>query len=115
MNTELVVSKENIFTKIRKFFLKMFGQNIENKEKTCENINVQEKKSNFMDNIKIEDNEEQRILKLQQDYKAGKILEENMMDEDHRKLIELYKQQNSELREKIENKKNYLRKKINDL
>lgn len=114
MNKDLVIHKENIFTKIRNFFLKAFRKNTEGNEKRCKN-NVSNNNSGFMNNIIIKDAEEQRIVQLQQDYKDGRISEQDILKEDYEKLIELYKKQNSELKHTIESKKISLRKRINAL
>ena len=70
----------------------------------------------FKDDIIIKKSDEEiRILELQKQYKAGKILEEDMTEEDHEKLIELYKEQNKQLREEIMMKKNKIRKRLDEL
>ena len=70
----------------------------------------------FKDDIIIKKNDEEiRILELQKQYKAGNILEEDMTEEDHEKLIKLYKEQNKQLREKIMMKKNKIRKRLDEL
>ena len=53
---------------------------------------------------------ELRIIKLQKDYKLGNIKEEDMSSEEREKLIDLYKRQNEELKQKI--KRDIIRKKI---
>ena len=72
------------------------------------------KNSDFLNSILIkQDEEEMRILKLQRDYKAGKILEKDIPEKDHKKLIELYKTQNRTLREKLKIKLERLKKLLN--
>jgi hypothetical protein len=116
MNKNMMVYKENLFTKIKNFFLNIFRKDTSKDEIIENTTNVMNNKSNFRSNITIkQDEEEMKILKLQQDYKAGNILEQDMTDEEHKKLIELYKKQNDDLKEKIEIKKNNLRKRLNDL
>lgn len=68
----------------------------------------------FLENIKI-DKEEARILKLQKEYKSGKISKEDLTDEDYEKLITLYEKQNKKLKEKIDVQKEKIRKKLKDL
>ena len=65
--------------------------------------------------IKKKSNKEEEIKKLQREYKSGNIIEKDMTDEELEKLVNLYKKQNKELKEKIKIKKNILRKKINEI
>ena len=115
MSKEIINYKENFITKIKKIFKKLFGikENIqEDTEKKINNI----KKNNFKENIEIKrDEEELNIIKLQKEYKAGNIREEDMTDEEHKKLIDLYEKQNKELKEKIETKKQRIRKRLDNL
>ena len=68
------------------------------------------KDNDFFNSIEIKQDEEKlKILKLQKDYKAGRILEKDMTEEQHQKLIELYKTQNRTLKEKLEIKLNKLK------
>ena len=68
------------------------------------------KNNDFLNSIVIKQDEEKlKILKLQRDYKAGKILEEDMTKEEHKKLIELYKMKNRTLKEKLKIKLNKLK------
>jgi len=55
------------------------------------------------------------IIKLQKEYKVGKIKEVNMTQEQKDCLIELYKKQNTELKETINSKKKIIRRKLDDL
>ena len=54
-----------------------------------------------IDDLKIENKEEFRIRKLQYDYKIGQVYEEDISDNDKNKLIDLYKKQNLEIKEKL--------------
>ncbi len=67
-------------------------------------------KNEFFNSIVIkQDEKELKILRLQRDYKAGKILEEDMTEEEYKKLIELYKRQNRTLKEKLKIELNKLK------
>ena len=59
--------------------------------------------------------EEERILKLQQQFINGNIDENNISDEDYFKLVELFKTQNNEIEERIESRKKSIRKRLNDM
>lgn len=113
MSKEIIKYKEGFISKIKKIFKKIFSARRENEQKV---MDKKIQKDNFKENIKIkQDEEELNIKKLQKEYKAGNILEENMTDEKREKLIELYKKQNKELKDKIETKKQRIRKKLDDL
>lgn len=117
MSKEIIEYKENLIIKIKRFFKKLFGK----KERIQENTDNKKElnntdKNSFRENIEIkQDEEELKIIKLQKEYKAGNIHEEDMTDEEHEKLIDLYKKQNRELKEKIDIKKQIIRKKLDDL
>ena len=115
MSKEIIEYKESFIFKIKKFFKKLFCVKENIQEDTNKKINNIEK-NNFRENIKIkQDEEEMNIIKLQKEYKAGNIREEDMTDEEHKKLIDLYEKQNKELKEKIEIKKQKIRKQLDDL
>lgn len=117
MSKEMIEYKENFISKIKKFFKKLFGRNedIQENVESKKELNKMEK-NNFKENIEVkEDEDELKIIKLQTEYKAGNIREEDMTDEEHEKLINLYKKQNKELKEKIDTKKHKIRKKLDDL
>ena len=70
----------------------------------------------FKKGIILERNsEEERILKLQQQFINGNIDENNISDEDYFKLVELFKKQNNEIEERIESRKKSIRKRLNDM
>ena len=117
MNRKMIVYKENIFTRIKEFFMNIFNKNKQiNKIENLEEKNVLNNENNFKDTIMVQqDTEEQQLLKLQREYKQGKIKEEDMTDNEHQSLIELYKKQNNDLKGKIDIKRQVLRKKLNDI
>ena len=116
MSKNIIEYKESFLSKIKNFFRNLFAKkevkqdNIESK--TTHNI----VKNKFKENVEIKQDEEtMKIINLQKEYKAGNIKEEDMTDDEHKKLIELYKKQNEELIEKINTKKYKIRKKLDDL
>ena len=115
MSKEMIEYKENFISKIKKLFKKLFGRNedIQENVESKKELNKMEK-NNFKENIEVKE-DELKIIKLQTEYKAGNIREEDMTDEEHEKLINLYKRQNKELKEKIDTKKHKIRKKLDDL
>lgn len=106
-NNKMIEYKRSFLDKIKKFFVGLF-KNTSNK---CE---IVQKENSFKNGIVIkQDDEKIRLLQLQKTYKSGEIQEENMSKEDVKKLIELYKKQNSELKEKIEFEKIEIKKLLN--
>ena len=77
---------------------------------------IEVENNSFIENIKIKtDKDEARILRLQKEYKIGKINEKDISDEDYKKLIVLYEKQNKKIKEKIDVKKKKIRKKLEEL
>ena len=114
---EIVKVNENgIFYKIKMFFmniLKKKEENITAKEevKTVEtNVSEESKnqQSDFMKNVKTIEDDETRLLKLQQQYRNGEIKEEDMTEEQVQKLCDLYDRQISELERSNEARKKKL-------
>lgn len=114
---EIVKVNENgIFYKIKMFFmniLKKKEENITAKEevKTVETNASEESKnqqSDFMKNVKTIEDDETRLLKLQQQYRNGEIKEEDMTEEQVQKLCDLYDRQISELERSNEARKKKL-------
>ena len=67
--------------------------------------------NSWKQNLKVsEDKEEKRILELQRKIKRGEITEEELSDVDRKKIIMLYHKQNEALREKINQRKNEIRR-----
>lgn len=122
-NKDVVRYKDNFIIKFFKYIKNIFKKEekikiVEEQEKNKKQIYQNSLKDNtdFRDDITYRKSDEEiRILELQKQYKAGNILEENMTEDDHAKLIELYKEQNKQLEEKIIIKKNKIRKRLNEL
>lgn len=114
-NNSLIPIKESIFSKIKNFFKNLFGQEtIENYElENTENIieDKQEiKNSIFAENIKVEETEEQKLLKLQRLIREKRISENDLSAEEKAKLRKLYNSQIEELRNSILQKRNKIMK-----
>ena len=122
-NKDVVRYKDNFIIKFYKYIKNIFKKEekikiVEEQEKNKKQTYQKSLKDNtdFRDDITYRKSDEEiRILELQKQYKAGNILEENMTEDDHAKLIELYKEQNKQLEEKIIIKKNKIRKRLNEL
>lgn len=98
--------------RIKEFFRKLFKINnqqyIEAPKEVKEPIsNMQEKRSfDFKNQIVVANEEEERILKLQKDLKAGLIEEEDLSEEDFDLLTKLYESQIEKTKQSIQSYKN---------
>ena len=114
-NNSLIPIKESIFSKIKNSLKNLFGQEtIENYElENTENIieDKQEiKNSIFAENIKVEETEEQKLLKLQRLIRERRISENDLSAEEKAKLSKLYNSQIENLRNSILQKRNKIMK-----
>ena len=92
-NNKLITYKENIFTKISNFLKKIFFRKKEVFAESNDEVPIynNQYKENFIENIAIKEDEEEKrlkILQLQND--NGEIDEEDISDEDMDKLIVIY-------------------------
>ena len=98
--------------KIKEFFRNIFGINnkqyIEAAKEDVEPINniKLQRNINFKDEIAVTNEEEKRILKLQRDFKAGLIEEEDLSEEDFNLLSKLYESQIEKTKQSIQTYKN---------
>lgn len=98
--------------KIKEFFRNIFGINnqqyIEAPKEDVEPINniKLQRNINFKDEIAVTNEEEKRILKLQRNFKAGLIEEEDLSEEDFNLLSKLYKSQIEKTKQSIQTYKN---------
>lgn len=102
-NKNLMLRQESLFQKIKSFFMKIFRKQkmVEESNTTeiFEENNRIEKQKTFLDDIKVaEDTEKLKILKLQRDYEAGLIKEEEMTDDQISKVEKMYEEQIMKLR-----------------
>ena len=114
MNSLMPV-KENIFDKIKNFFKNLFNRNIvedyeiETSEDIVEN-QQQIKNSIFAENIKVEETEEQKLLKLQRMIREKRISEQDISIKERDIIIKLYKSQIQNLKKSIMQKRNKIMK-----
>lgn len=101
---------ESIFTKIKNFFKNLFGQQtIENADNTVEN-QEEIKNSIFTENIRIEETEEQKLVRLQKLVREKRISEKDLSVEERENLRKLYNSQIEDLRKSILQKRNKIMK-----
>ena len=118
MNNKLMPYKENIFTKISNFFKKLFFRKNKDISKSIDETLIYNKqcKENFIDNILIkEDEEEKRLKTIQLQYDNEEIDEEDMSDEDIDNLCKLYKKETDELNADTERRKNHIAQMLKEL
>lgn len=114
-NHSLMLVNENIFTKIKNYLKKLFKQQIikdckiENTDNILEN-QEEIKDSIFVQSIKIEETEEQKLLQLQKLIREKKITENDLSEEEKNKLRKLYNSQIEDLRKSILQKRNKIMK-----
>lgn len=94
----MAVKEQSIFQKIKNFFKRIFGkedisinttpvQNIE------ENMIPTNSRTSFSETIKIIEDEDTKLLKLQKQYRSGQIKESEMSQEQIDSLCNLYDRQ----------------------
>lgn len=84
------VKKNSIWSKIRNFFIKekreINNSNLKNNNRTKDDM----QKEKFIEYVKNIENEETKLIKLQKSYRNGEIKEEDLTEEQVKKLCDLY-------------------------
>lgn len=117
-NNKLISYKENIFTKTLNFFKKLFFRKKKDTNKSIDETLIYNKqcKENFIDNILIkEDEEEKRLKTIQLQYDNEEIDEEDISDEDIDNLCKLYEKETDELNADTERRKNHIAQMLKEL
>ena len=111
----ITVNENSIFYKIKTFFKNLFNprKKVENVLRVEEAVNIKSENQNnidsFIESIRNIENEETKLLKLQQKYRRGEIKEETLTKEQVNALCSLYDKQIANLRKSNEiRKKNLL-------
>ena len=100
------VHENGIFYKIKSFFKNLFNRNtttnydIVKEDKSI--VESENTKNAFMESIKNIENEETKLLKLQEQYRSGEIKEEELTQEQVSSLCALYDKQIANLRKSNE-------------
>ena len=112
-NNSLMIKKENIFYKIKKWFKNLFGKDeiIEQEIDESNEINRLTERMSFIDSIKVESKDV--ILSLQKKLKSEDIRIEDLTDQELYEMIELYQKQIEEKKNSLENRLKKLYKKDN--
>ena len=117
-NNKLILYKENIFAKISNFFKNLFWCNKKDGTETINEVTSYNNqcKENFIENIVIKENEEEKRLKaLQLQYDNGEIDEQDISEDDMDKLIEMYEKETEELNADTERRKNHIAQMLKEL
>lgn len=108
----LVKVDNSILGRIKLFFKNLFKSNIQ-ESMINKNIIVEQEKSNtieennFVNNIKVQENKQNlRLKKMSKELESGKIIEEDLCEQELQELREFYLQQIEEKKQSIENYKN---------
>ena len=107
-NTEkslIKVNENSIFFKIKKLFNKIFRNKDNIIEENDYNLKEDIKKEQFRDYIKNIENEETRLIRLQQKYRAGEIKENQLTKIQIKALCDLYDKQIEKLQKSNEFRK----------
>lgn len=107
------VNEKSIFYKIKKFLRSLFHKTNSNVEtinitETTAINNQNSNKNSFMESIRNIEDEETKLLKLQKQYRSGKIKEEELTEEQVNSLCALYDKQISNLKKSNEIRKQKL-------
>ena len=93
----MAVKEQSIFQKIKNFFKRLFGKE-ENSFNTAPVQNIEDtvptnSRTSFSETIRIVEDEETKLLKLQKQYRSGQIKESDMSQEQIDSLCNLYDRQ----------------------
>lgn len=102
--------KVNIFGRIKLFFRNLFKNSKLEEGIITENVieekNNLVKENNFINNIKLSEKKlNLRLQKMSKDLESGKIIEEDLCEQELQELREFYQQQIEEKKDLIENYK----------
>lgn len=117
-NNKLIKYKGNIFTKISNFFKKLFCRKKENIMEDIDEslVYINQNKESFVQNLRIEENQEEKRLKiLQLQYDNGEIDEDDISDEDMDRLIEMYESETEQLNADTERRKIHIAQMLKEL
>lgn len=110
-NKSLIKVNDNIFSKIRNWFINLFSVKIKNSENNIDvadsNIDISKcnNKNDFLNSIKTSENGDIEIFNLQRQYESGELTVKDMSKEEYLKIEELYNRQIENLTNQIKLKK----------
>ncbi len=110
-NKSLVKVNDNIFLKIRDWFVNLFGFKTKSVQNTIDvsnsnmDINEPSTKDNFLNSLKTSENDETNIFNLQKKYENGQLKVSDMSEYEYSKIEDLYNRQIENLANQIKIKK----------
>ena len=110
-NKSLVKVNDNIFLKIRNWFVNLFGfktksvQNTINVTNSNIDVNETSTKHDFLNSLKTSENDETNIFNLQRKYENGQLKVSDMSEDEYSKIENLYNRQIENLTNQIKIKK----------
>lgn len=110
-NKSLVKVNDNIFLKIRNWFVNLFDFKTKSVQNTIDvsnsNIDINEPstKDNFLNSLKTSENDETNIFNLQRKYENGQLKVSDMSEDEYSKIEDLYNRQIENLANQIKIKK----------
>lgn len=113
-NKSLVRLNDNIFSRLRNWFISFFNfktnNNDENHETLYKSIEKSEPnaKTDFLNSLKPTENDDTKIFDLQRKYENGNLTVSDMTKEEYSKIEELYNKQIENLQNQIRIKKEKL-------
>lgn len=110
-NKMVVVEKEGILKKIKKFFSKIFNSsnnNMNSEAQIIEKENINSEKDNFVNSLKVD---RDNIKELKIKFENGSITEEELTDYEKEQLNKIYDDEIKAINERI----TYKKKKIQQL
>lgn len=104
-NKMVVVEKEGILKKIKKFFSKIFNSsnnNMNSEAQIIEKENINSEKDNFVNSLKVD---RDNIKELKIKFENGSITEEELTDYEKEQLNKIYDDEIKAINERITHKK----------
>lgn len=108
--TLIQINENSIFYKIKRFFINLFHKEkiIVNNRQIEEKVELEDRKSDFVESIKNIEDDETKLLRLQKQYRSGEIKEEDLTQEQINSLCALYDKQIEKLKKSNEIRKQKL-------
>ena len=107
-----IINEKSIWHKIKTFFKGIFTKNIENSNQESNEevteIRENKQKNEFIETIRNIEDEEIKLLKLQQKFENGELKEEDLTKDQEKLLCALYDRQIEELKKSNELRKQKL-------
>ena len=106
-NKSLIKVNDNIFSKIRNWFINLFSAKIKNIDVADSNIDISksDNKKDFLNSLKTSESDDTNIFNLQKKYESGQLKVSDMSEDEYSKIEDLYNRQIENLTNQIKIKK----------